>query len=101
MHGRSNITRCFFHTLVRYGGIKRELFKLSIPNLKLSSIVAGCWRMDAWGWTAAQRLDWIEACIDLGITSFDHADIYGGYSVEALFGEALARKPASRWRQRM
>jgi predicted oxidoreductase len=96
MHGRSNITRCFFHTLVRYGGIKSELFKLSIPNLKLSPIVAGCWRMDAWGWTAAQRLDWIEACIDLGITSFDHADIYGGYSVEALFGEALARKPALR-----
>jgi len=57
--------------------------------------------MDAWGRTAAQRLDWIEACIDLGITSFDHADIYGGYSVEALFGEALARKPALRQKMQL
>ena len=57
--------------------------------------------MDAWGWTAAQRLDWIEACMDLGITSFDHADIYGGYSVEALFGEALARKPALRQKMQL
>jgi predicted oxidoreductase len=33
---------------------------------------------------------WIEQAVDLGITSFDHADIYGGYGVEAAFGEALA-----------
>src|SRR5262249_50909110 len=32
----------------------------------------------------------------LGVTSFDHADIYGGYGVEALFGEALALRPALR-----
>ncbi len=57
--------------------------------------------MQAWGWSAAQRLDWIEACIDLGVTSFDHADIYGGYSVEPLFGEALARKPALRQKMQL
>ena len=62
---------------------------MTIPELRLSPIVAGCCRMQAWGWSAAQRLDWIEACIDLGVTSFDHADIYGGHSVETLFGEAL------------
>jgi predicted oxidoreductase len=54
--------------------------------------------MAEWGWTAAQRLAWIEACIDLGATSFDHADIYGGYRVETLFGEALALKPSLRQR---
>lgn len=32
----------------------------------------------------------------MGVSSFDHADIYGNYSVEALFGEALALKPALR-----
>ena len=32
---------------------------------------------------------------ELGVTSFDHADIYGGYSVEALFGEALALAPTA------
>lgn len=52
--------------------------------------------MAAWGWTVAQRLAWIEACVDLGVTSFDHADIYGSYGVEILFGEALARKPGLR-----
>ena len=69
---------------------------MQTQNLKLSLIVAGCWRMHTWGWSVAQRLDWISACIDCGVSSFDHADIYGGYSVEALFGEALARNPALR-----
>ena len=30
------------------------------------------------------------------MTTFDHADIYGGYTVEQLFGEALALAPALR-----
>ena len=64
----------------------------------LSPIVAGAWRLADWGWAPQQRLAWIEANIDLGLTSFDHADIYGGYSVEALFGEALALAPGLRSR---
>ena len=52
--------------------------------------------MHSWGWSAPQRLEWLSACIDCGVSSFDHADIYGGYSVEALFGEALALNPALR-----
>ena len=64
----------------------------------LSPIVAGAWRLAEWGWTPAERLRWIEANAELGITSFDHADIYGGYQVEALFGEALALAPALRQR---
>jgi predicted oxidoreductase len=64
----------------------------------LSPIVAGAWRMNSWGWTPQQRLAWIEACVDLGVTSFDHADIYGGYTVEAMFGEALALRPGLRER---
>ena len=52
--------------------------------------------MHCWGWSARQRLEWLSACIDSGVSSFDHADIYGGYSVEALFGEALAFNPALR-----
>jgi predicted oxidoreductase len=64
----------------------------------LSPIVAGCWRLDQWGWTPQERLRWIEQCVELGVTSFDHADIYGGYTVEALFGEALALAPGLRSR---
>ena len=62
----------------------------------MSRIVAGAWRMGDWNWTPQERLRWIEECIALGVTTFDHADIYGGYTVEELFGEAMALKPALR-----
>jgi len=67
-----------------------------MAKLNLSRIVAGMWRMTEWDMTPQQRLAFIEQCIALGVTSFDHADIYGGYGVEGLFGEALALKPALR-----
>jgi predicted oxidoreductase len=40
----------------------------------------------------------IEQCIELGVTSFDHADIYGDYGVEGVFGEALRARPGLRER---
>lgn len=65
---------------------------------RLSRIVAGAWRMADWGLDAAGRLRWIEQCLELGISSFDHADLYGDYQVEALFGQALALRPGLRQR---
>jgi len=67
-----------------------------MTKLNLSPVVAGMWRMTEWNLTPEQRLDFIEQCIALGVTSFDHADIYGGYGVEGLFGEALSLKPSLR-----
>ena len=67
-------------------------------RLHLSPIVAGLWRLQDWGLDSAGTLRWIEQALDLGITSFDHADIYGGYNAEAQFGQALARAPALRQR---
>ena len=32
----------------------------------------------------------IEHCLDIGITTFDHADIYGAYSTESNFGNAIS-----------
>lgn len=64
----------------------------------LSPLVAGTWRLHERDWSAVQTLRWIEQWADLGVTSFDHADIYGGYRVEALFGAALALAPALRQR---
>jgi predicted oxidoreductase len=61
----------------------------------LSAVVAGTWRMAGWGMSARERLAWIEQCVDMGITSFDHADVYGDYSVEELFGDALAHATLS------
>ncbi|OYT87495.1 MAG: oxidoreductase [Burkholderiales bacterium PBB6] len=64
--------------------------------LTLSPVVAGAWRLGDWGFSVEERLSWIHGTIERGLTSFDHADIYGGYTVEALFGEALAREPGLR-----
>lgn len=64
----------------------------------LSAVVAGCWRLDRWNWSTAETARWIEGCLDLGVTSFDHADIYGGYDVEARFGAVLAAHPGLRER---
>lgn len=64
----------------------------------LSPIVAGAWRMASWNLDVRGRLRWIEQCLDLGITSFDHADIYGDYTVEEMFGDALATSPGLRQR---
>lgn len=67
----------------------------------LSPVVAGLWQMHTWGHDVAARVRWIEQVLELGITCFDHADIYGGYGVEALFGEALAAAPGLRQRMRL
>jgi predicted oxidoreductase len=65
-------------------------------GLELSRIVAGMWRMVEWNMTVGQRIALIEQCIAMGVTSFDHADIYGNYGVEGLFGEALRAQPSLR-----
>jgi predicted oxidoreductase len=65
-------------------------------GLELSRIVAGMWRMVEWNMTVGQRVALIEQCIAMGVTSFDHADIYGNYGVEGLFGEALRAQPSLR-----
>ena len=64
----------------------------------LSDIVAGLWRLADWSLDTAALLRWIEQALDLGISSFDHADIYGAYTVEAQFGKALAAAPGLRAR---
>jgi predicted oxidoreductase len=70
-------------------------------GLELSRVVAGMWRMVEWNMTVEQRVGFIEQCIDLGVTTFDHADIYGNYGVEGLFGEALRAQPSLRARMQL
>ena len=65
---------------------------------ELSRFVMGYWRLVDWPMREGELLDFLERGLDLGITSIDHADIYGDYQCEALFGEALRRKPALRRR---
>ncbi len=61
-----------------------------------SELVQGYWRATEWGMTPQQRLTFLKQHIDLGITTVDHADIYGGYQCEQWFGEALALDPSVR-----
>jgi predicted oxidoreductase len=75
-----------------------NLVDLAPGGARLSPIVMGAWRLSEWGWSAQERLRWIEQCIELGASSFDHADIYGGHTGEGLFGEALVLKPGLRQR---
>ncbi len=70
--------------------------RLQPDGLELSRVVAGMWRMAEWKMSVPRRLDLITECVELGVTSFDHADIYGDYTVEGLFGEALAAQPGLR-----
>ncbi|MEQ4942273.1 aldo/keto reductase [Enterobacter hormaechei] len=65
---------------------------------EFSRFVKGYWRLMDWNMSPVQLADFIEEHLDLGITTVDHADIYGGYQCEAAFGEALKRAPALRER---
>lgn len=63
-------------------------------DLSLSRLAYGVWRLSEAADTSAPAIvARIQACLDQGITTFDHADIYGGYSCEALFGAALRAQP--------
>ncbi|AGN84394.1 aldo/keto reductase family oxidoreductase [Enterobacter sp. R4-368] len=66
---------------------------------EFSRFVMGYWRLMDWNMSPQQLVSFIESHLDLGVTTVDHADIYGGYLCEAAFGEAL--KLAPRLRARM
>lgn len=66
-------------------------------DFSVSKLVIGCMRMNKWNLTVEQRIEFVEWCIEQGITTFDHADIYGGnHHNEELFGEVLQKKPEIR-----
>ncbi|TGN18936.1 aldo/keto reductase [Leptospira idonii] len=60
-----------------------------------SRLVYGVWRLheDKEGNSSKRILEKVEVCLSLGIDTFDHADIYGNFGNEELFGKALAEKP--------
>lgn len=64
--------------------------------MNFSPVAAGVWRAPEWGLDSAGLAGWMQQALDLGITTFDHADIYGGYTVEAMFGAAFAAAPGLR-----
>ncbi|MDA8640073.1 aldo/keto reductase [Flavobacteriaceae bacterium] len=63
-----------------------------------SKIIAGTMTWGAWGknYTTSEMSNLIEDSLELGISTFDHADIYGGYTTEADFGEAFNQSNVDR-----
>lgn len=65
--------------------------KLS-DQLELSQVVMGCMRIADSKMTEDELLTLVETCLDMGVTSIDHAPVYGGYTCEKIFGDAVLRK---------
>ena len=65
-------------------------------GLKLSQLSLGFWRLRQWNLSKPELKNLIYKAIELGITTFDHADIYGSFTCEEVFGEVLKEEPALR-----
>lgn len=65
--------------------------KAGRPEMELSPIIAGTMKWGAWGakFSTREYLSMIKKCLEHNVTTFDHADIYGHYTVEEEFGKAL------------
>jgi len=63
-----------------------------------SKIIAGTMTWGSWGkkLSSTQMAALFEHCLSLGITTFDHADIYGDYTNEANFGNAFLESKIDR-----
>ena len=72
--------------------------RITLPNGDtLSAMAAGVWRLaEAQDPSPQATLARMDACLAQGITTFDHADIYGDYACEDLFGRALRERPELR-----
>ena len=65
--------------------------------------IIGCMRWGVWGenFSTAQYDTIINQCLEIGLTEFDHADIYGHYTTEADFGNALKNNPSLRGKMQL
>ncbi|MBT1064726.1 aldo/keto reductase [Bowmanella sp. Y26] len=68
-----------------------------IPGqLSFSRMVQGYWRLADWNMQAQDVVRFVEQGLELGITTTDHADVYGAFSEEGMFGQALKLAPGLR-----
>jgi predicted oxidoreductase len=67
----------------------------------MSDIIVGTMRWGIWDakFSTADYERMIAHALELGFTTFDHADIYGDHTTESEFGKALANHPE--WREQM
>jgi predicted oxidoreductase len=73
--------------------------RVTLPGgISLSRIVVGCMRIGEMKPEEIKRF--VEKCLELGVDSFDHAPVYGAYTIEELFGNAVLKDNSS-FRQKM
>lgn len=65
-------------------------------ELQIAPVAIGTMNLLDWGLDAKGLVERIHTYLDLGLTTFDLADIYGNGGCEQLFGEALALEPSLR-----
>src|SRR5215467_1135127 len=69
---------------------------LSDAGPKVSPAIYGFYRWGADEINANKMESIIDLCLELGINTFDHADIYGGYQCEEVFGAIIKNKRVKR-----
>lgn len=65
------------------------------PNpINFAPFIIGTMRLGAWGANlSTKELEYlIDACVEMELIDFDHADIYGGFKTEIAFGEVMKRR---------
>ncbi|MFN3840633.1 MAG: aldo/keto reductase family oxidoreductase [Cyclobacteriaceae bacterium] len=67
--------------------------QISLHGPRLSRVIAGAWR---WRLETSETERLIQTALECGITTFDHADIYGDYENEKRFGVLLKGNPSLR-----
>jgi len=69
-----------------------------MTKMPFSKIIAGTMTWGIWGKNLDknQMIHLMNSCLESGITTFDHADIYGGYTTEASFGNAFGESRIER-----
>jgi len=69
-----------------------------MPKPYYSKVIAGVMKWGIWGANLGktEMAQLIEDCIDLGVTSFDHADIYGDHTTEKEWGDAFKESKVER-----
>jgi len=68
------------------------------PSLKLPKSVVGVMQWGQWGanFSTSEMISFIQKAVEHQLTCFDHADIYGGHTIEEAFGNAFSKSGISR-----
>lgn len=75
-----------------------KYYEIPHTDMRQSAIVQGCMRLKGMNYAEVEKI--VNTCLENGINSFDHADVYGTAGMrgecEELFGQVLERNPGLR-----